>query len=57
MEYLDLLEHFPTLLEAWRKRNPQDMFIYPEDLLATIQSEIQNERNRGELAIKLAEQQ
>jgi hypothetical protein len=56
MEYLDLLEHFATLLEAWRRDHPHDLYIYPEDLLSTIQSEIQNERQRGELAIKLAEQ-
>ena len=52
MEYLEWLEHFDTLMKTWGVSSPGTV---NRDLFHVVQSEIQNERQRGELAIKLSE--
>lgn len=55
MDYATFLAHFKTVMEAWKRENPQDIFIYPDDLLAVLEQEMAAELKRGELAMRLSE--
>lgn len=61
MEYLEWLEHADTFLRAvhdFEKRTaPPNCVALPPLALSIIQSEIQNERRRGELALELSGEQ
>lgn len=59
MEYLEFLEHMRTLLHACHdfevRTAPPGCVALPSLFQKIVESEIQNEHQRGELALKLAE--
>lgn len=53
MEYIDWLERAEEFFKAWKREHPDETFIYPEDLLETIETEKKAVAERGELAIAM----